>query len=75
MIAGVFPSGLKYALIKPIFKSGDKKNIANYRPISLLPSFSKILEKLMYSILMNHVVTNNILTLSNMAFDLHLPQN
>ena len=47
MITGIFPSRLKYALIKPIFKNGDKKNIANYRPISLLPSFSKILEKIM----------------------------
>ena len=47
MIAGIFPSRLKYAPIKPIFKNGDKKKIANYRPISLLPSFSKILEKIM----------------------------
>ena len=37
MKSGIFPSRLKYALIKPIFKKGDKKKIANYRPISLLP--------------------------------------
>jgi hypothetical protein len=47
MISGIFPTRLKYATIKPIFKNGDKKNVANYRPISILPSFSKILEKIM----------------------------
>jgi hypothetical protein len=42
MKSGIFPSKLKYALIKPNFKNGDKKKRANYRPISLLPSFSNI---------------------------------
>jgi len=68
MKSGIFPSKLKYALIKPIFKNGDKKKIANYRPISLLPSFSKILEKIMYSRLMNYVVTNNILAPEQYGF-------
>ena len=45
MISGIFPTILKYATIKPIFKNGDKKNVANYRPISILPLFSMILEK------------------------------
>jgi hypothetical protein len=49
MISGIFPTRLKYATIKPIFKNRDKKNVAKYRPISsILPSFSKILEKIMY---------------------------
>jgi hypothetical protein len=46
MISGIFPTRLKYATIKPIFKNGDKKNVANNRPISILPSLSKILEKI-----------------------------
>jgi len=33
MKSGIFPLRLKYALIKPIFKNGDKNKIANYRPI------------------------------------------
>ena len=41
---GVFPSRLKYSTIIPIFKTGDKLNMSNFRPISLLISFSKILE-------------------------------
>jgi len=53
-ICEIFLSRLKYAIIKPIFKNGDKKKVANYRPISLLSSFSKFLEKVTYSKLMNH---------------------
>jgi len=45
MISGIFPTRLKYATIKPIFKNGNKKNVANYRPIFILPSFLKILKK------------------------------
>ena len=41
----VFPDGLKIALIKPVFKAGDTDKFTNYRPISLLPILSKILEK------------------------------
>ena len=36
---GVFPSGLKIAKIKHIFKSGVEMDIGNYRPISVLPQF------------------------------------
>ena len=42
---GIFPSELKMAKIVPIYKSGEKDKIENYRPVSLLPVFSKILEK------------------------------
>ena len=41
---GVFPDRLKYAIVKPIFKKGYKQEISNYRSISLLTSFSKIIE-------------------------------
>jgi hypothetical protein len=68
MISGIFPSRIKYAIITPIFKNGDKKKIANYRSISLLPSFSKILEKIMYSKHMNHLETNNVLDTEQFGF-------
>ena len=42
---GIFPKLLKRAEVKPIFKNGDPECISNYRPISILPVFSKILEK------------------------------
>jgi len=47
MLPGTFPTRLKYAIVKPLLKKEDKKNTANYRPISLLTSFSKVLEQIM----------------------------
>lgn len=41
-----FPRSLKQATITPIYKSGGKNNLTNYRPISILPAFSKIIEKI-----------------------------
>ena len=44
---GVFPTILKIAKVVPIFKKGDIEEINNYRPIALLPTMSKIWEKLL----------------------------
>ena len=45
LFTGVFPDRLKYATIRPLFKKGNKDDINNYRPISILTSFSKLLRK------------------------------
>ena len=45
MISGIFRKRLKYVTIKTILKNGDKRNVANYRSVSVWPSFSNILEK------------------------------
>ena len=42
---GIFPDKLKVAKVLPVFKSEDPQYFVNYRPISLLPNFSKIFEK------------------------------
>ena len=66
--SGVFPEKLKYAVIKPVYKKEDKLLTTNYRPISLLTSFSKIFEKLIYSRLYKHICTNNILVKEQYEF-------
>ena len=45
LTSGVFPDKMKIAKVIPLFKSGDKNVYTNYRPVSLLPQFSKVLEK------------------------------
>ena len=44
--SGDFPNAMKIAKVLPVHKNGAKNEFNNYRPISLLPQFSKILEKL-----------------------------
>ena len=45
---GIFPESLEIAKVKPLFKKNDHHTISNYRPISLLPSISKVFEKIIY---------------------------
>ena len=46
---GIFPDCFKTAKVIPIYKQGDKTEMGNYRPISILSTFLKILEKLIYN--------------------------
>ena len=50
---GVFPESLKIAKVIPVFKADDPTLFSNYRPISILPAFSKLFEKVMYNRLIN----------------------
>ena len=63
-----FPNRLKVALIIPIYKAGEKDKFTNYRPISLLPIFSKILEKIVYSYLASYLEEHKILHKSQFGF-------
>jgi hypothetical protein len=59
---------LKYSVIKPLFKNGDKTSMTNYRPISLMTSFSKVFVKVMYVRLHRHITSNNILAKEQYGF-------
>jgi len=58
---GVFPDCLKLARVVPIYKSGDRCNTNNYRPISILPVLSKVFEKIMFIRLQSFIKSNNLL--------------
>ena len=60
-ISGKIPDQLKIAKVVPIYKSKGKECLDNYQPISILPVFSKILEKLVYRRLIDYIDKNNIL--------------
>ncbi|KAL0841765.1 hypothetical protein ABMA28_014029 [Loxostege sticticalis] len=58
---GIFPAPLKHSIITPVYKGGDRDDISNYRPISVLPAISKILEKLLNIRLLNYLNKFDIL--------------
>ena len=66
--SGLFPNNLKIARTIPIFKKGNREEISNYRPISILPFLSKIFEKCMHSQILNHFFFNNLISPHQFGF-------
>lgn len=66
-LSGKFPDLLKRAIVIPIFKQGED-TAANYRPISLLPSLSKIIERLLKKRMIHYLEAKNILNSSQFGF-------
>ena len=58
---GIFPHSLNIAKVTPTFKSGDKDKVSNYRPISMLLVFSKVLERIIYNKVYNHLDSEGLL--------------
>lgn len=58
---GIFPDILKVAKVSPIFKKGNEELLENYRPVSILPIFGKIFEKIIYSRLYSFFVSQGLL--------------
>ena len=56
----IFPHTMKIADVTPVFKKGDRLNISTYKPVSILPSDSKIFEKLLFSQINNYIDPINI---------------
>ena len=65
---GVFPDKLKVSRVVPIFKAGDKKLCDNYRPISLVSTIAKILEKIVAVKLTNYLEVNKLLYIYQFGF-------
>ena len=65
---GIFPDSLKIAKVTPVYKAGDSSDLGNYRPISVLPCFPKILERIMYKRLYKYLQENKILYCKQFGF-------
>jgi hypothetical protein len=65
---GVFPRVLKRALASPIFKQGDKKEVAYYRPISVLPVLSKVMERILNNVLVKFLEKYNVIAKKQFGF-------
>ena len=68
IVTGMFPKLYKHALVVPGFKSGEPEEVGNYRPISILPVISKVIEKVVAKQLMNHLELNNLLSHTQHGF-------
>lgn len=65
---GIFPRDLKRSIIHPIYKNGNRDDINNYRPISVLPVLSKVIEKVINIRLKKFFNTFNVISNSQYGF-------
>ena len=70
--SSTFPTAWKKGKVVPIFKSGSRCDISNYRPITILPTLSKILEKAVHLQLYAYFQENNLLSSEQFGFRPHL---
>ena len=68
LLTGIFPDLLKIAKVKPLFKRGDTAQLNNYRPISLVPTISKVFERVVYSQLYAYFNDNNLMSEQQYGF-------
>ena len=68
IVSGICPKTWKIATIVPIFKNGNKSDVSNYRPISLLPIPGKLLEKIVYSHISEFLEINSFLSKKQNGF-------
>ena len=64
----IYPTTWKWANVIPLFKKGDKDNPNNYRPISVLPTVSKIAERIVFKHVYNYLHTNKLLSVNQSGF-------
>ena len=68
LITSDIPSSWKHALVQPIFKSGDPANPSSFRPISILPVISKVVEKIVQRQLHYYLASNHLLASNQHGF-------
>ena len=66
--SGHFPICLARAVVYPLYKEGSKLDVTNYRPISLLVTWSKVFERVMYNRVYNYLETNSLIYIKQFGF-------
>ena len=68
LTTGIFPILWKSANVTPVFKKESKQLVKNYRPISLLPLFAKVFERILFLRMYNHFIVNDLITNNQSGF-------
>ena len=68
LLEGIFPDDFKEAIIVPVHNSGDKKELTNYRPISLISTLAKVYERLIYNRIIKFSDKNNLINKNQFGF-------
>ena len=71
---GIFPDEWKYSKVIPLFRHGDRRNLNNYRPISIIPVVVKVFERIIYDQIFSFLTENNLLCdkQSGFTFDVYI---
>lgn len=64
----VFPVNMQVAKVTVLYKKGDRNDLGNYRPVSILPVFSKAFEKLLHTRISSFIEKHNLLTPAQYGF-------
>ena len=76
MFCYLFPDRLKYTIINPLHRNDERCGVSNYRPVSILTSFSKVFEIVMKRSVLKQLTNYNILSTEQYGFRLGLgPDN
>ena len=67
-LTGIFPTSLKYSILRPVFKGGTDHSHNNYRPISIVPSLSKVLEKIIFKRIYGFLSGNGFFSSAQFGF-------
>ena len=68
LVTGIFPDDWKAAKVTPLFKQGDRSDMNNYRPISVISVVAKVFERIVYNQLSNYLSEHNILSKHQSGF-------
>lgn len=68
LLQGIFPTQLKVTKVIPLHKKGSKDDMGNYRPISLVSTVSKVLERIVLTRIVQHIVKNRLLSADQHGF-------